>query len=72
MLKPVQRGGIYLPSLNLWMDSRRPKPFAVISHAHSDHVARHPSFVATPETLDLIRVRHGAPQAQLGAGLPLW
>lgn len=69
MLKPLQRGGLYLPEINLWMDSRRPKPFAVISHAHGDHVARHKSYIATPETIDLIRVRHADSQAQLGAPL---
>ena len=33
--------GIYLPELDLWLDSRRKKDFGLISHAHSDHTARH-------------------------------
>lgn len=41
------------------MDARRPKPFAVVSHAHSDHTARHKSFLATPATIDFMRIRLG-------------
>lgn len=51
------------------MDARRPKPFAVVSHAHSDHTARHESFLATPPTIDFMRIRLGDAVAQ--RGIPL-
>jgi hypothetical protein len=49
--------GVYLPEQQLWLDPRRPRPRAVISHAHSDHVAPHPLAYATPETQRLVTHR---------------
>jgi hypothetical protein len=49
--------GVYLPEQHLWLDPRRPRPRAVISHAHSDHVAAHPLAYATPETQRLVTHR---------------
>ncbi len=49
--------GVYLPEQRLWLDPRRPKPRAVISHAHSDHVAAHPIAFATPATRRLVTHR---------------
>ena len=42
--------GVYLPELDLWLDSRRKREFSLISHAHSDHIARHRRPVLTPNT----------------------
>ena len=33
--------GVYLPGPDLWLDALRKQDTAVISHAHSDHIARH-------------------------------
>jgi Cft2 family RNA processing exonuclease len=52
------------------MDPRKRKPFAVVSHAHGDHVGRHECFIATPETIALIRVRMGDALAHRGVALP--
>ena len=46
--------GVYLPELDLWLDARRQQNFAVISHAHSDHLARHRRAALTPETRRLL------------------
>ena len=70
MLKPIDRGGLFLPSLQLWFDPRKRKPFAVVSHAHGDHVANHDCYLATPETIALIRVRTGNALAMRGKALP--
>ena len=70
MLKPIDRGGLLLPSLQLWFDPRKRKPFAVVSHAHGDHVANHDCYLATPETIALIRVRNGNALAMRGKALP--
>ena len=59
-------GGVYFPEQHLWLDPRRPRPRAVISHAHSDHVADHPLAFATPETRRLVahrRPSHGTVEA---------
>ena len=69
MLTAVERGGVYLPNCGLWMDSRRAKPFAVVSHAHSDHTARHQSFLATAPTIDCMRVRMGDAVANRGVAV---
>ena len=42
--------GIYLPVLDLWLDSGRRKESGFISHAHSDHTARHLRPVLTRNT----------------------
>ena len=42
--------GVYLPELDLWLDSLRRRDFGLISHAHSDHTARHSRPVLTRNT----------------------
>ena len=42
--------GIFLPGLNLWLDALRQQNTSVVSHAHSDHVARHRRPVLTHRT----------------------
>ena len=69
MLKPIYRGGLFLPEFKLWFDPHKRKPFAVVSHAHGDHVANHECYLATPETIALIRVRHGNALADRGKAL---
>ena len=47
--------GVYVPELDLWLDSTRKRETSVISHAHSDHTSRHLRPVVTPNTLLLLR-----------------
>ena len=42
--------GVYLPEMGLWLDSLRKQDTSVISHAHSDHTARHRHPVLTHGT----------------------
>jgi Cft2 family RNA processing exonuclease len=42
--------GVYLPELDLWLDSLRKKEICIVSHAHSDHVARHKHPILTKES----------------------
>ena len=46
--------GVYLPQLDLWLDSLRKRETSVISHAHSDHVARHAHPILTSGTRILL------------------
>ncbi len=46
-----------IPEIDLWLDSKRVKSFGFISHAHSDHLARHKKILCTPATADLARQR---------------
>lgn len=69
MLSVVERGGLYLPECKLWIDARRAKPFAAVSHAHGDHTARHQSYLATAPTIDCMRVRMGDAVAERGVAL---
>lgn len=52
-------GDLCLPGCDLWLDARSPKPVGFVSHAHSDHIARHGHLLATPETLQLCQHRLG-------------
>ena len=47
--------GIYLPTLDLWLDSKRKQPVGYISHAHADHTAAHKKPILTPATAILLR-----------------
>ena len=69
MLKPIDRGGLLLQASN-YGSTRASKPFAVVSHAHGDHVANHDCYLATPETIALIRVRNGNALASRAKALP--
>ncbi len=55
-----ERGAVHLPELALWLDahdSRGPDEWAVVSHAHSDHIARHKRVILTGPTARLLRQR---------------
>lgn len=54
------RKGVELPSAGFWLDPRKSKPFAFVSHAHSDHMARHAKVVASQATGRLMRARIGS------------
>jgi DNA ligase 1 len=60
MIEVIYRGGVLVPSIDLWMDPRAPRGFAFVSHAHSDHIGKHRETVLTPGTSRLMRARQGA------------
>jgi Cft2 family RNA processing exonuclease len=49
-VKVIFDRGIYLPELDLWLDSGRRQESGFISHAHSDHIARHQNPITTRNT----------------------
>ncbi len=49
--------GIHLPTCGLWLDPTQVRARAVISHAHSDHVANHAFAYCTAETQRLVTHR---------------
>jgi len=49
--------GVYLPRENLWLDPRDRKPFAFVSHAHSDHIAPHDEIIVSERTARLMQAR---------------
>jgi DNA ligase 1 len=49
--------GVYLPSQGLWMDPWDSKHFAFVSHAHSDHIARHDEIIVSERTARFMRAR---------------
>ena len=51
--------GLKLTAADLAIDFRRRQPRAFISHAHSDHIARHEYALCTPETSALYQHRLG-------------
>lgn len=51
--------GLKLTKADLAIDVRRRQPRAYISHAHSDHMARHQYALCTPETARLYHLRMG-------------
>lgn len=54
------RGGLHFPKLGLWMDpSRAQSDLTFVSHAHSDHTARHREVVVSEPTAALMHVRLG-------------
>ncbi len=52
--------GLYSPAGGFHIDPLQPVDKALITHAHSDHARPgHGAVLATPETLDLMRLRYG-------------
>jgi len=49
--------GVYLPNENIWLDPWDGKPFAFVSHAHSDHIAAHDEIIASQRTSRLMQAR---------------
>jgi DNA ligase 1 len=49
--------GVFLPQQNLWLDPWDAKPFAFISHAHSDHIAPHEEIIVSERTARLMQSR---------------
>jgi putative mRNA 3-end processing factor len=58
---PVEwlKGGLKLSGSPLWLDARRKVDVGFVSHAHTDHIARHTRAIGTLETLTLMQHRVG-------------
>ena len=63
--------GIYLPEADLWLDPHFPVDRAFVSHAHSDHVARHKVTFTSQTTHQLMRTRYGVKSDAVFQTLPL-
>jgi len=51
--------GLELPDHGLWLDPWEARPFAFVSHAHSDHIAAHAEIIASAGTARLMQARLG-------------
>src|SRR5277367_1780731 len=51
--------GLELPEHGLWLDPEDGRPFAFVSHAHADHIARHAEYIASAGTARLMQARLG-------------
>jgi DNA ligase-1 len=60
LIEVVHRRGIYLPEADLWLDPHFGVPRAFVSHAHSDHVARHELTLCSETTHRLMVARKSA------------
>jgi DNA ligase-1 len=49
--------GVYLPNEDIWLDPWDAKPFAFVSHAHSDHIAPHDEIIVSERTARLMQAR---------------
>jgi Cft2 family RNA processing exonuclease len=61
------RSGIHIDGLDFWLDSTRIREFGYVSHAHSDHSARHKRILGSLGTVRLFQHRYGEVDAM---GLP--
>ena len=53
----AHRRGIHLPQIGWWLDAQSRTPRSFITHAHSDHIARHPEIICTPATARFLNAR---------------
>ncbi len=63
----LRRGSLHLTGTPLWLDAHRKSELSFVSHAHSDHIARHERVIATGPTVQLMTHRLG----KLPAALPV-
>ncbi len=71
LITVTHRHGIYLPEADLWLDPHFGVKRAFISHAHSDHVARHELTFCSEVTRDLMKTRFGFKNEGEVRALPL-
>ena len=57
MINVQYERGVYLPAQDLWLDPWDAKPFAFVSHAHSDHIAPHQEIIVSEGTARLMQAR---------------
>jgi len=55
--------GVWLPQIGWWLDAQHGAPRSFVSHAHSDHIARHREVLCTPATARLMQARLGGKRA---------
>ncbi len=58
-------GELYLPSLGLWLDSRKARALAFVSHAHADHIGAHAKAILSRATDRFFRQRTSARRTTL-------
>ena len=49
--------GVHLPQIGWWLDAQARAERSFVTHAHSDHVARHKEIVCTPATARFVHAR---------------
>jgi len=49
--------GVWLPQIGWWLDAQTRTPRSFVSHAHSDHIARHEEVLCSPGTARLLHAR---------------
>ena len=57
MIEVRYERGVYLPNEDIWLDPWEAKPFAFVSHAHSDHIAPHDEIIVSERTARLMQAR---------------
>ena len=67
MAVELRKGGLHLTGTALFLDAPRKAELSFVSHAHSDHIARHDRSIATPATLRLMEHRLGKLKGALAA-----
>ncbi len=53
----IYRKGVHLPQIGWSLDAQSRVARSFISHAHSDHIARHPEVICTPGTARFLHAR---------------
>ena len=57
---PAIDRNLYVPAIDAWIDPSEPKARAIITHGHADHArSGHGAVLATPDTIEIMKVRHG-------------
>ena len=67
MAVELRRAGLHLSGTSLWFDAHRKSELSFVSHAHSDHIARHERVIATSATLRFMQHRLGKLKGALPA-----
>ena len=61
MAKPILNRDLYCPAVDAWIDPAEPRSRAIITHGHADHArSGHGAVLATPDTIEIMKVRYGA------------
>lgn len=50
---------LYIPEIDLWIDSMRSRTRSYVSHGHADHARPHDTIITTPANADICEARFG-------------
>ena len=67
----IREKTLYLPDLDLWLDSMRPRSRSYVSHGHADHARPHDVIITSPANARICEARFGRKGTRKNSAPPI-